>query len=68
MKAPEATARNVSMNLTPMIDVVFLLIVFFVVSNSMMQNDVSMSVDLPTAESGSDGGEGSRSGVRPPPS
>ena len=59
MKAPEATARNVSMNLTPMIDVVFLLIVFFVVSNSMMQNDVSMSVDLPTAESGSDGGEGS---------
>ena len=51
MKVPERTRRRFSgANLTPMIDVVFLLIIFFVVSNTMMQNDVSKSVNLPLAE------------------
>ena len=44
--------RAAKMNLTPMIDVVFLLIIFFVVSNTMMQNDVSMQLELPSAQSG----------------
>ena len=40
------------MNLTPMIDVVFLLIIFFIVSNNMIQQDTAIAVDLPMAESG----------------
>ena len=40
------------MNLTPMIDVVFLLIMFFIVSNNMIQQDTAIAVDLPMAESG----------------
>ena len=38
------------MNMTPMIDVVFLLIIFFLVSSNLIQQDVSMSLDLPAAE------------------
>ena len=40
------------MNLTPMIDVVFLLIIFFIVSNNMIQQDTAIAVDLPVAETG----------------
>lgn len=51
MKVPKRNpSRSMSMNLTPMIDVVFLLIIFFVVSNTMMQNDVSHPLELPAAE------------------
>jgi len=39
-------------NLTPMIDMVFLLIIFFIVSNNMIQQDSAIPVDLPEAESG----------------
>jgi biopolymer transport protein ExbD len=39
-----------SLNLTPMIDVVFLLIIFFIVSSNLIQQDVSMPLDLPAAE------------------
>jgi len=39
-------------NLTPMIDVVFLLIIFFIVSNNMIQQDNALSIDLPEAETG----------------
>ena len=38
------------MNLTPMIDVVFLLIIFFLVSSNLIQQDVSIELDLPAAE------------------
>lgn len=48
----EQTPRPARMNLTPMIDVVFLLIIFFVVSNTMMQRDLSMQLDLPAATQG----------------
>jgi len=40
------------LNLTPMIDVVFLLIIFFIVSNNMIQQDTAIAVDLPIAETG----------------
>ena len=39
-------------NLTPMIDVVFLLIIFFIVSNNMIQQDNAIQVELPEAETG----------------
>ena len=41
-----------TLNLTPMIDVVFLLIIFFIVSSSLIQQEVSMEMDLSTAETG----------------
>jgi len=50
MKVPvELAPKTAKMNLTPMIDVVFLLIIFFVVSNTMMERDISMPLDLPAA-------------------
>ncbi len=44
--------QGVSLNLTPMIDVVFLLIIFFIVSSTMVQQDVSLKLELPEAASG----------------
>jgi biopolymer transport protein ExbD len=38
--------------MTPMIDVVFLLIIFFIVSSNLVQQDVAMELELPSAESG----------------
>ncbi len=40
-------------NMTPMIDVVFLLIIFFLVSSHLARQEVQMPLPLPTAESGS---------------
>lgn len=47
-----ANSKNLSVNLTPMIDMVFLLIIFFIVSSNMVQQEVSIPVDLPSAETG----------------
>ena len=44
--------RSVSFNMTPMIDVVFLLIIFFLVSSNLAQQEVHLEVDLPDAASG----------------
>jgi len=53
MKSPEHLKPKVGrLNLTPMIDVVFLLIIFFIVSNNMLQQDQAIAVDLPEAETG----------------
>jgi biopolymer transport protein ExbD len=53
MKPPEhLKPQGGRLNLTPMIDVVFLLIIFFMVSNNMMQQDSAVFVDLPEAETG----------------
>jgi len=53
MKSPEHLKPKVGrLNLTPMIDVVFLLIIFFIVSNNMIQQDQAIAVDLPEAETG----------------
>ena len=53
MKPPEhLKPRGGRLNLTPMIDVVFLLIIFFIVSNNMIQQDQAVAVDLPEAETG----------------
>jgi biopolymer transport protein ExbD len=39
-------------NMTPMIDVVFLLIIFFLVSSHLAQREAQMQLPLPEAESG----------------
>jgi len=53
MKPPEhLKPQGGRLNLTPMIDVVFLLIIFFIVSNNMIQQDQAIAVDLPVAETG----------------
>jgi biopolymer transport protein ExbD len=41
------------MNMTPMIDVVFLLIIFFLVSSHLAQQESQYRLDLPQADSGS---------------
>ncbi|MDR2169692.1 MAG: biopolymer transporter ExbD [Planctomycetaceae bacterium] len=41
--------KGITLNLTPMIDVVFLLIIFFLVSSNLIQQDILMDVDIPAA-------------------
>lgn len=53
MRAPSNLARGgLGFNMTPMIDVAFLLIVFFLVSSHLAQQEVQLELDLPGAESG----------------
>ena len=55
MKIPQFGAtRTAKVNMTPMIDVVFLLIIFFLVSSHLAKQDVRMKLSLPVAESGED--------------
>jgi biopolymer transport protein ExbD len=44
---------RVGFNMTPMIDVVFLLIIFFLVSSHLAKQEAQMQLPLPVAESGS---------------
>ncbi len=46
--------RHYGMNMTPMIDVVFLLIIFFLVSSHLARQDARLELPLPIAKSGSD--------------
>lgn len=43
---------DVGFNMTPMIDVVFLLIIFFLVSSHLVKQEVQFKLPLPTAQSG----------------
>ena len=43
---------SVGFNMTPMIDIVFLLIIFFLVSSHLAQQEIQMELDLPSAVSG----------------
>jgi len=45
-------AAELSLNLAPMIDVVFLLLIFFMVATTFAQQEKEMNLDLPTAETG----------------
>ena len=47
-------SRKVDFNMTPMIDVVFLLIIFFLVSSHLAQQETHRQLDLPRAVSGHD--------------
>ena len=48
-----ARSKEVGFNMTPMIDVVFLLIIFFLVSSHLAKQESQMEIDLPNTESGS---------------
>jgi biopolymer transport protein ExbD len=49
--------KPISMNMTPMIDVVFLLIIFFLVSSHLAQQETQLELDLPTALTGDESTE-----------
>ncbi len=53
MRLPDFHQRSgVDFNMTPMIDVVFLLIIFFLVSSHLARQDTQMALPLPVADSG----------------
>ena len=53
MRVPSNLSRgSVGFNMTPMIDVVFLLIIFFLVSSHLARQEVQLDLDLPPATSG----------------
>jgi len=45
--------RAIDFNVTPLIDVVFLLIIFFLVSSHLAKQETQQELDLPTATTGS---------------
>lgn len=49
MKFKRQAGQEVSVNLTPLIDIVFLLLIFFMVSTTLTQK-TKLSIDLPTAQ------------------
>jgi biopolymer transport protein ExbD len=55
MRSPKLiSAGTASINMTPMIDVVFLLIIFFLVSSHLAKQENSLALNLPIAKSGLD--------------
>ena len=55
MNIPQLSQRGeVGFNMTPMIDVVFLLIIFFLVSSHLAKQEAQMPLELPLADSGSE--------------
>ena len=46
--------RKYGFNMTPMIDVVFLLIIFFLVSSHLSRQESQLELELPTASTGQD--------------
>ncbi len=60
MRAAPAADRTIEFNVTPMIDVVFLLIVFFLVSSHLAQQEPQLDLDLPAAVSGAPASETAR--------
>ena len=53
MRVPTNLSRaGLGFNMTPMIDVVFLLIIFFLVSSHLAQQEIQLELDLPDAASG----------------
>ena len=55
MKAPRyKPAKKYGFNMTPMIDVVFLLIIFFLVSSHLARQENQIEMELPVAQSADD--------------
>jgi biopolymer transport protein ExbD len=58
MKVPQySTDRKLGINMTPMIDVVFLLIIFFLVSSHLARQETQMELPLPIAKSSTESKE-----------
>ena len=53
--ATNLSRESPGFNMTPMIDVVFLLIIFFLVSSHLARQEVQLKLDLPQAGSGQRG-------------
>lgn len=61
MRVPIRTGRErVGLMMTPLIDVVFLLIIFFLVSSHLARQEVQLELELPTADSGREPREDNR--------
>ena len=54
---------EIAMNMTPMIDVVFLLIIFFLVSSHLARQETQLELDLPQAASANEAIEDQRTRV-----
>ncbi|MCE2792336.1 MAG: ExbD/TolR family protein [Planctomycetota bacterium] len=55
MKVPRASSRgSFGFNMTPMIDVVFQLIIFFLVASHFARNETQLDLRLPVARSGAE--------------
>ena len=52
MNFKRQSAEEVSVNLTPLIDVVFLLLIFFMVATTFADPEEQIDLELPVAESG----------------
>jgi biopolymer transport protein ExbD len=52
MRLPPPQRRPFGINMTPMIDVVFLLIIFFLLSSHLVRQETQLELALPTAQSG----------------
>ena len=52
MKLPTKKPKSLAFNMTPLIDITFLLIVFFVMSNRLIRDETAMEALLPRATSG----------------
>ena len=58
MRVPSNLSRgSLGFNMTPMIDVVFLLIIFFLVSSHLARQETQLELDLPDATSGEPAGQ-----------
>jgi len=58
MRVPSLLRHGeVGFNMTPMIDVVFLLIIFFLVSSHLAKQEAQMELPLPVADSGEEANE-----------
>ncbi len=51
MRLDRSDERDVSINLTPLIDVVFLLLIFFLTATTFSRDEVEMDLELPEAAS-----------------
>jgi biopolymer transport protein ExbD len=54
MKFSSRQPESASMQLAPMIDIVFLLLIFFIVTWQFTRSETELKVSVPTAEEGAD--------------
>lgn len=52
MKTPKPRVKTMNLKLTSMIDVIFLMIIFFVMSNRLIQDEAAIEMNLPREASG----------------
>ncbi len=54
---PDDADEEIGINLTPMVDVVFLLLIFFLAATTFAREEVELDLRLPEARSGETGGD-----------